>query len=133
METIKSRTPPATIKLEIVIPKIANISEPATANRISKAADVNIAILDTDFLSFFPILSVIARNNGTLPTGSITTKRAIVDLRRLGTKVAGIVIGECASDGANDNKNEYRENVRVVCSKPIRVTRNIIQLFYSIM
>jgi len=75
----------------------------------------------------------MARNNGTLPTGSITTKRAIVDFRRLGKKVAGIVIGKCDTDGENDNNNEDRVIVSVVCSKPNTVARNIIQLFYSIM
>jgi hypothetical protein len=75
----------------------------------------------------------MARNNGTLPTGSITTKRAIVDLTRLGRKVFGNVIGGCISDGANDNKKEDRENVSVICSKPNIVARNIIQVFYSTM
>ena len=38
------------------------------------------AIFENVFRSFFSIILVRAINRGTLPTGSITTKRAMVDL-----------------------------------------------------
>ncbi len=87
IDTMKSRMPPATMKLEMVILKMDSICVPATANTKSKPAAVMIAVFVTDALSVLSIFCVSAINTGTLPTGSITTKSAIVDLIRSVRKV----------------------------------------------
>jgi hypothetical protein len=84
---MKSRMPPATMKLEMVMLKMDSICVPATANTKSKPAAVMIAVLATDALSVLSIFCVSAINTGTLPIGSITTKSAIVDLIRSVRKV----------------------------------------------
>ena len=84
---MKSRMPPATMKLEMVMPKMDRICAPATANTKSKPAAVMIAVLVTDALSALSIFWVSAMNTGTLPIGSMTTNSAIADLIRSVRKV----------------------------------------------
>jgi hypothetical protein len=82
MATMKSNMPPATIKLEIVMPNMERICVPATAKTKSKPAAVTIEVFVAEDLSALSILCVIMKNSGTDPTGSITTNNAIVDLIR---------------------------------------------------
>jgi hypothetical protein len=91
----------------MVIQNMVSISEPAIANTVSNAAAVMIAIFDTAFRSFFSIFSVRAINRGTLPTGSITTKRAIEDLITLLKKSGGITKtdNDNGCDDDNDSNN----------------------------
>src|SRR5919108_2394178 len=88
----------------MVIPNIVSISEPAIANTVSNAAAVMMAIFETAFLSFFSIFSVRAINRGTLPIGSITTKRAIVDLIKFSKKSGGIT--NTGNDNGCDDDND---------------------------
>ena len=66
-----------------------------------------LAIFDTAFRSCFSILSVRAINKGTLPTGSITTKRAMVDLIKFSKKSGGITnaVNDNDDDSSNDDSN----------------------------
>jgi len=94
---------------------MVSISEPAIANTVSNAAAVIIAIFDTAFLSFFSIFSVRAINRGTFPRGSITTKRAIVDLIRFSIKSAGITKdgndNGIEDDDSDDDSNNNSMNI----------------------
>ena len=85
--TMKSKMPPATMKLEMVMLKMDKICVPATANTKSKPAAVMIAVFVTDALCALSIFCVSAINTGTLPIGSMTTNSAIVDLMRSVRKV----------------------------------------------
>src|ERR687885_1582032 len=94
----------------IVIPNIVSISEPAIANMVSNIAAVMIAIFDTAFRSFISIFSVRAINRGTLPTGSITTKRAIVDLIKFSKKV-GVIADTGNDNGCDTDSNNISMNI----------------------
>ena len=103
------------MKLEMVIPNIVSISEPAIANTVSNAAAVMMAIFETAFLSFFSIFSVRAINRGTLPMGSITTKRAIVDLIKFSKKSGGITnTGNDNADDADDDNDNNNISMNVM-------------------
>ncbi|MFY9874014.1 MAG: hypothetical protein WAK17_30285, partial [Candidatus Nitrosopolaris sp.] len=82
MTTTNKRTPPAIIKLNIVIPKMLRISVPPTANIMRTVPEAIMAVFETAFRSSFSIFSVIAIKRGTVPIGLSTTNRAIVDLSR---------------------------------------------------
>src|ERR671932_776428 len=98
----------------MVIPNIVSISEPAIANTLSNIAAVMIAIFDTAFRSFFSIFSVRAINRGTLPTGSITTKRAIVDLIKFSKKLGGITNTDNDNGCDDDNDNNISMNIMIL-------------------
>ena len=68
------------------------------------------AIFETAFRSFFSIFSVRAINRGTLPTGSITTKRAIVDLIKFSKKSDGIAITGSDNGSGDDDDNDTNNN-----------------------
>jgi hypothetical protein len=101
----------------MVIPNIVIISEPDIANVVSNAtAAVMTAIFDTAFRSFFSIFSVRAINRGTLSTGSITTKRATVDLIKFSKKLGGIT-NTGNDDGCDDDKDGNNISINIMTSK----------------
>jgi hypothetical protein len=96
---------------------------------VSNIAAVMIAIFDTAFRSFFSIFSVRAINRGTLPTGSITTKRAIVDLIKFSKKLGGIT----NTDNDNDNDNGCDDDNDNNISMNIMTLRYIILFLESVL
>jgi hypothetical protein len=66
------------------------------------------AVFETAFRSSFLIFSVRAINRGTLPIGSITTKRAIVDLTRLS-------MNRC--NGGSRNEDDDNDNNNIFCPR----------------
>jgi hypothetical protein len=92
-------TPPAIIKLNIVIPKNLRIPVPPIANTTRTIPEVIIAVLalldkydsnlcnkaavfETAFRSSFFKFCVIVIKRGTVPMGLSTTKSAMVDLSK---------------------------------------------------
>ncbi len=94
LATMNRRTPPAIIKLNIVIPKILRIFVPPIANTIRTVPEVIMAVFETALRSSFFIFSVIAIKRGTVPTGLSTTKRAMVDLSKP-PNISGLVNSLC--------------------------------------
>jgi hypothetical protein len=74
------------------------------------------AIFDTAFRSFFSIFSVRAINRGTLSTGSITMKRATVDLIKFSKKLGGIT-NTGNDDGCDDDKDGNNISINIMTSK----------------
>jgi hypothetical protein len=64
------------------------------------------ATFETDFRSSFPIFSVSAIKSGTLPIGSITTKRAMVDFMSSLTK-------DVFEIALNDDNNSFPRTAKI--------------------
>jgi hypothetical protein len=67
---MNSNTPPATMKLEKVIPKTAKIRLPAIANAKSKAVDVIMTVFDSCALLVLSIFCVSAYRLALFQRGS---------------------------------------------------------------
>ena len=92
--TMNSNTPPATMKLEKVIPKTVKIRLPAMANAKSKAVDVIMTVFESCILLVLSIFCVSAIYIGTIPTGFKTTSNAMVDLSMCRKKSSGRMKGK---------------------------------------
>jgi hypothetical protein len=79
--TMNKRMPPAIMKLEMVIPNILKIVVPAIANTSNKIPVVITALEEITLRSWFEMFLVSETYKGITPIGSITTNKAIVDVR----------------------------------------------------
>ena len=114
IETTKSNIPPAIIKLEIVIPKIDRICVPTAAKIINKAPAVITVVFITVLRSFFCIFCVMFANKGIIPIGLITTKRAIVDLKRSSPKIFKKENKSSKATETTSGINAYSRNLFVI-------------------
>ncbi len=80
--TINKRIPPAIMKLEMVTPNILRIVVPAIANTSNKTHVVITALEETTLRSLLDMFLVSETYNGITSTGSITTNKTMVDVRR---------------------------------------------------
>ena len=69
------------MKLEMVIPNILRIVVPAIANTSNKIPVVITALEEITLRSWFEMFLVSETYKGITPIGSITTNKAIVDVR----------------------------------------------------
>jgi hypothetical protein len=70
------------MKLEMVTPNILKIVVPAIANTSNKIPVVITALDEITLRSLFDMCLVSETYKGITPTGSITTNKAMVDVRR---------------------------------------------------
>jgi hypothetical protein len=82
IETINKSIPPATMKLNILIPNIERSSEPAIAKIINNSDAIVMAFFVTRFFFSIPMSLVNAIKRGTLPIEFTTISNDITDYNR---------------------------------------------------
>jgi hypothetical protein len=82
IETINKSIPPATMKLNILIPNIERSSEPAIAKIINNSDAIVMAFFVTRFFFSIPMSLVNAIKRGTLPIEFTTISNDITDFNR---------------------------------------------------
>ena len=80
--TMNKRISPAIMKLEMVTPNMLRIVVPAIANTSSRIPVVITALEETTLRSWLGMFLVSETYKGITPIGSITTKKAMVDVTR---------------------------------------------------
>jgi hypothetical protein len=104
--TINKRIPPAIKKLEMVTPKILRIVVPAIANTSNKIPAVITALEEITLRSLYGMFLVSETYKGITPIGSITTNKAIVDVRRSCTFILFIKLRGPATANEINEGNE---------------------------